>query len=72
MITNDDLDAIATWTMGDGYRGEGGEVAPYRCVDCTWRDRGATLAYAHQRATGHAVRGKNWPASWPNLAEPSK
>lgn len=42
-----------------------GQPHPYRCVTCAWTGRGET-ALRHYRATGHAIRGKHWPAAWGN------
>ena len=42
-----------------------GQPHPYRCVTCDWTGRGET-ALRHYRATGHAIRGKHWPAGWPD------
>ncbi len=45
---------------------------PYRCTGCAWTGRGET-ALRHYRETGHAIRGRNWPATWPDCqwsAEP--
>jgi hypothetical protein len=42
-----------------------GVPQPYRCVSCDWTGRGET-ALRHYRATGHAIRGKHWPAGWPD------
>jgi len=37
----------------------------YRCVDCSWTGRGVQ-AFDHHTTTGHAVRGREWPPTWPN------
>ncbi len=37
----------------------------YRCTGCDWTGRGET-ALRHYRETGHAIRGRNWPAPWPD------
>ena len=42
-----------------------GHAQPYVCTGCTWTGRGET-ALKHYRATGHAIRGKHWPAGWPD------
>ena len=43
-----------------------GEGEPYVCVDCHWTDRGGVMAAEHHINTGHAVRGRRWPQTWPN------
>lgn len=43
----------------------GGAGVPYICRACAWTGRGAEAAH-HARDTGHAVRGRDWPASWPD------
>lgn len=43
----------------------GGPGVPYVCRSCAWRGRGAE-ALDHYRATGHRVRGRDWPADWPD------
>lgn len=45
---------------------EAGPGQTYICRDCQWRDRGGMLAAAHHQATDHRVRGRDWPASWPD------
>jgi hypothetical protein len=45
---------------------ESGPGLVYVCTECSWRDRGGMLAAAHHRATEHRVRGRDWPASWPD------
>ena len=67
----DDLDAISTWTRHDQGASGGGPGHVYICRDCAWRDRGGALAFAHQRATGHRVRGRDWPTDWPDAAGPT-
>lgn len=62
-----DVEAIATWQrhdQGDDPNRQGGQT--YVCTECRWRDRGGMLAAAHHKATGHAVRGRDWPAAWPD------
>lgn len=44
----------------------GGSGIPYVCRGCAWTGRGGVKALEHHVNTGHAVRGKHWPASWPN------
>ena len=66
----DDLDAIASWNRNDEDTRVEGPAIAYICRDCDWRDRGGALASAHQRATGHRVRGRQWPASWPDCPQP--
>jgi hypothetical protein len=44
----------------------GGHGQPYVCVDCAWTGRGGIKALEHHVNSGHAVRGRRWPASWPN------
>ena len=68
MLTDADLNAIASWSRNDQAEPSGGTGHVYICRDCTWRDRGGALAFAHQRATGHRVRGRDWPADWPDAA----
>jgi len=65
-MTERDIDAIASWTAMPPDPAEGGHGQPYVCRECAWRDRGGMLAFAHHRATGHAVRGKSWPDDWPD------
>lgn len=36
------------------------------CVECAWHGRGDLAGYAHHRATGHQVRGRDWNPTWPN------
>jgi hypothetical protein len=50
---------------GPDTRDMSGQPQPYRCTACAWTGRGET-ALRHYRATGHAIRGKHWPAGWPN------
>jgi hypothetical protein len=38
----------------------------YRCVGCARILLGGAAAYAHHRETAHPVRGRDWPASWPD------
>ena len=45
---------------------EAGAGMTYICRDCAWRDRGGMLAASHHRATGHRVRSRDWPASFPD------
>ena len=61
----DDIDAIATWERNEQPPAPGGHPAPYVCTGCAWTGRGET-ALRHYRATGHAIRGKHWPAGWPD------
>ena len=42
-----------------------GTPHPYVCTGCAWTGRGET-ALRHYRETGHAIRGKSWPAGWPD------
>lgn len=58
-----DTEAIATWERDDPPDPNAGRAQPYVCVSCAWRGRGDE-AYAHHRATGHAVRGHDWPRAW--------
>jgi hypothetical protein len=43
----------------------GGAGIPYICTECPWTGRGVT-ALEHHVNTGHAVRGRRWPKTWPN------
>jgi hypothetical protein len=43
-----------------------GAGAPYVCTQCQWVGRGGAKAAEHHVNTGHAVRGRRWPQSWPN------
>lgn len=43
-----------------------GHPVPYVCTRCDWTDKGGVLALEHHVNTGHDVRGRRWPASWPN------
>lgn len=43
--------------------GRGGFGHGYECVDCDWTGGQASM---HHKLTGHAVRGRQWPAHWPN------
>lgn len=62
----DDTRAIATWDRGEAPdHNASGPGLPYRCVTCAWSGRGET-ALRHFRDTGHAVRGRDWPESWPD------
>lgn len=45
---------------------DGGGGVPYICTVCAWTGRGGVSAAEHHVNTGHAVRGRRWPASWPN------
>ena len=72
MISARDLSAIASWERAeqspdpnDGPRSS----PPYRCCGCAWTGRGAE-ALTHYRATGHALRGRSWPATWPDARWP--
>jgi hypothetical protein len=38
----------------------------YVCVDCKWTGIGGVSAIEHHVLSGHAVRGRRWPTSWPN------
>jgi hypothetical protein len=42
-----------------------GAPQPYVCTGCDWTGRGET-ALRHYREMGHAIRGKHWPAGWPD------
>lgn len=44
----------------------GGSGIPYICTQCSWTGRGGVSAAEHHVNTGHDVRGRRWPASWPN------
>lgn len=44
----------------------GGVGVPYVCTQCDWHARGGIHALEHHVMTGHAVRGKHWPQSWPD------
>jgi hypothetical protein len=57
-----DTEAIATWESDEAPE-PGGTPQPYRCTACTWTGRGET-ALRHYRATGHSIRGRDWPAGW--------
>lgn len=59
-----DTEAIATWERADAPA-PGGHAQPYRCTACDWTGRGET-ALRHYRETGHAIRGRDWPAGWPD------
>lgn len=61
-----DIEAIASWQRHDTPPSGGGSGVPHVCIECDWTGRGGIKAYAHHRVTGHAVRGKHWPASWGN------
>ena len=39
----------------------------YVCVDCAWQGTAAE-GYDHHRDSGHAIRGRHYPAAWPNVA----
>lgn len=43
-----------------------GRPVPYVCTACAWTGQGGVTAYAHHQDTGHAVRGRRWPAAWPD------
>ena len=43
-----------------------GHGLPYVCRECGWTARGGDKAYQHHVETGHAVRGRQWPADWPD------
>lgn len=58
-----DTEAIATW--GDHEPESCGTPLAYRCTACAWTGRGEA-GLMHYRATGHAIRGRRWPASWPD------
>lgn len=51
---------------GEADPRETGPGHVYICNDCTWRDRGGALAQSHHAATGHSVRGRDWPAEMPD------
>lgn len=61
-----DSEAIATWERAEPPDpNQIGHAPAYRCTECDWHGRGET-ALRHFRAAGHAIRGRNWPANWPN------
>lgn len=61
-----DSEAIATWHRDEAPDpNASGHGVPYRCTACDWTGRGET-ALRHFRATGHAIRGRSWPAHWPD------
>ena len=63
----DDITAISTWERADAPDpAASGPGHPYRCTACDWTGRGET-GLRHYRATGHAIRGRDWPASWPDV-----
>ncbi len=72
-MTERDISAISTWhsTEPPDPNADGHGV-PYICTSCPWTGRGGVRAYAHQRITGHDVRGRHWPAMWGNAARPSE
>jgi hypothetical protein len=43
-----------------------GTVQPYVCTCCGWTGRGGVAAAEHHINTGHGVRGRRWPKTWPN------
>lgn len=49
-------------------RDPNGPSNPYSCVEpqCAGLTFRGADALKHHRATGHALRGRDWPASWPN------
>ena len=63
----DDISAIASWERAEQPpdTNAGGYAHPYRCTACDWTGRGEA-GLKHYRATGHAIRGRHWPASWGN------
>lgn len=66
MTTDRDVSAIASWERAEHAPNPGGHAQPYVCTGCKWTGRGET-ALRHYRDTGHAIRGRNWPAGWPNV-----
>ncbi len=60
-----DISAIASWERAEQPPSTGGHAHPYICTGCDWTGRGEA-ALRHYRDTGHAIRGKHWPAGWPN------
>ena len=60
-----DIDAIATWERAEQAPNPGGHPHPYVCTVCAWHGRGGA-ACDHYRDTGHAIRGKHWPSTWPD------
>ena len=68
MLTDRDLSAISSWERNEerAFRSSSSAQAhPYRCSGCDWTGRGET-ALRHYRETGHAIRGRDWPAGWPD------
>lgn len=51
---------------GPEHDPDAGSLQPYICTVCAWTGRGGVEAAEHHVNTGHAVRGRRWPASWPN------
>jgi hypothetical protein len=64
-MSDHDVSAIASWERNERAPNPGGHAQPYVCTGCDWTGRGET-ALRHYRATGHAIRGKHWPAGWPD------
>ncbi len=64
-----DTHACASWERNEERSAPDptdGAGIPYVCTVCPWTGRGGVKAFAHHRVHGHAVRGKNWDASWPD------
>jgi hypothetical protein len=50
--------------------GHGGPIGPkFVCVDCAWTGGGIAAA-VHHVESGHAVRGRHWPADLGNARFP--
>ena len=60
-----DGDPIGGWETREDDPDAGGRAHPYRCTRCDWTGRGAE-SLKHYRATGHAIRGRDWPKTWPD------
>lgn len=61
----------APWWNGEpdqhhGNPHSGGAGVPYICTVCDWQARGGIAALEHHVSTGHEVRGRHWPESWPD------
>jgi hypothetical protein len=57
------------WTGDPGPEHDpagGDKAVPYVCTACPWTGKGGTAALEHHVITSHDVRGRYWPARWPN------